>query len=57
MITRQRVEAQADYETNVEAEAEIELIQAALTRIEDEHLRRIIELIEETRASSTDARA
>ena len=48
---RDRAEAEADYETNTEAEAEIEMIQIVLARIEEEHLRRIIELLEAARGA------
>jgi uncharacterized membrane protein len=43
---RDRAQAQADYETNVAAESEIEAVQQALARIEEQHLRKIVTLIE-----------
>ncbi len=42
---RDRAQAQADYETNVSAKEEIEQLQKALARIEDEKLDKIIELL------------
>ena len=50
---RDRLESQADYETNIQAEAEIEMIQIALARIEEEHLKRIIRLLENGATSDT----
>ncbi|MBA4370239.1 MAG: hypothetical protein C0418_01505 [Coriobacteriaceae bacterium] len=44
---RDRFQAQADYDTNVKGEREIEEIMAHLDRIEDQHLARIIVLLEE----------
>lgn len=43
---RDRFQANADYETNVRSEAEIEDLQRTLARIELEKLDRIIELLE-----------
>jgi len=44
---RDRVQAQADYETNVKAKLEIENLQAQLSSIEMEKLDKIIKLLEE----------
>lgn len=43
---RDRVQAQADYDTNVEAKLEIESLQIQLNKIETEKLDRIIALLE-----------
>jgi uncharacterized membrane protein len=43
---RDRVQAHADYETNIRAKEEIEQLQDSLTRIENEKLDRIIELLQ-----------
>lgn len=43
---RDRVQAEADYETNVQAKAEIEDLQARLARIENEKLDKILALLE-----------
>jgi uncharacterized membrane protein len=45
---RDRTQAEADYETNVKAKEEIEDLQLRLTRIEDEKLNRILELLEKS---------
>src|SRR5258707_14313601 len=42
---RDRHQAQADYETNINAEGRIEELQIALARIEEDKLDRIIELL------------
>ncbi len=44
---RDRVQAQADYETNLRAKEEIEELQTRLARIEDEKLDQIIRLVQE----------
>lgn len=46
---RDRAEAEADYETNVKAKAEVDEVQERLARIEDEKLKRILTLLEERR--------
>ena len=46
---RDRSQAEADYETNVEAKGEIEELQKRLARIEDQKLEKIIKLLEERR--------
>ncbi|MDB5189531.1 MAG: hypothetical protein JWL82_488 [Parcubacteria group bacterium] len=43
---RDRAQANADYETNQKAETEIEELQVALSRIENEKLDKIISLLE-----------
>ena len=44
---RDRVQAQADFETNQKAESEIEELQGSLARIENEKLDKIIKLLEQ----------
>lgn len=44
---RDRHQALEDYETNIEAKKEIEKLQLELTRIEDQKLDKIIELLQE----------
>lgn len=46
---RDRAEAEADYETNVGAKAEVDEVQERLARIEDEKLARLLALLEERR--------
>ena len=46
---RDRTQAEADYETNVQAKEEIEELQERLARIEDEKLTAILKLLEERR--------
>lgn len=46
---RDRVQAEADYETNVKAKEEIEELQTRLARIEDEKLETILKLLQERR--------
>lgn len=46
---RDRIQAEADYETNVKAEEEIEELQQRLARIENEKLDKILKLLEERR--------
>ncbi|MSU74179.1 DUF1003 domain-containing protein [Candidatus Kaiserbacteria bacterium] len=41
-----RTQAEADYETNVKAEEEIEELQIRLARVEDEKLEKILRLLE-----------
>ncbi len=43
---RDRIQAEADYETNIKAKSEIEMLQKALSRIEIDKLDRIIDLLE-----------
>jgi uncharacterized membrane protein len=43
---RDRLQANADYQTNIEAKKEIEELQIRLTRIEIEKLDRILDLLE-----------
>ncbi len=43
---RDRTQAEADYETNVKAEEEIEELQVRLSRIENEKLDKILSLLE-----------
>jgi uncharacterized membrane protein len=42
---RDRTQAQADYETNLAAKEEIEMVQKALARIENEKLDKIIQIL------------
>ena len=44
---RDRIQADADYQTNVEAKKEIEELQKRLARIEDEKLDRILKILEQ----------
>ncbi len=44
---RDRAQAEADYETNVQAKEEIEDLQRRLARIEDEKLEKILKILEE----------
>lgn len=46
---RDRIQAEADYETNLMAKKEIEELQGRLTRIENEKLEKILTLLEERR--------
>jgi uncharacterized membrane protein len=48
---RDRIQAQADYETNIKAKTEIENLQLQLNTIELEKLDRIIRLLEEMKES------
>lgn len=43
---RDRLQADADFETNVEAKKEIEDLQLRLARIEDEKLEKILKILE-----------
>lgn len=45
--TRDRTQAEADYETNVKAKEEIEELQTRLARIEDQKLDKILAILEE----------
>lgn len=47
---RDRLQANADYQTNIEAKKEIEELQIRLTRIEIEKLDRILDLLEKQRS-------
>lgn len=49
---RDRVQAQADYDTNVEAKLEIESLQIQLTKIETEKLDKIMAMLEEMKKSN-----
>ena len=49
---RDRVQAQEDYQTNIEAKQEIEALQIQLTKIEAEKLDRILVLLEEWKQSN-----
>ena len=51
---RDRVQAQADYETNVKAKLEIENLQTQLSTIELEKLDKIIKLLEEMKKVNVD---
>ncbi len=44
---RDRTQADADYETNLEAKREIEELQLRLARIEDEKLEKILKILEQ----------
>lgn len=44
---RDRIQAQADYETNISAKEEIEMVQKALARIENEKLDKILKILNE----------
>ena len=44
---RDRVQAQADFDTNIEAKQEIEALQLQLNKIEEEKLDKIISMLEE----------
>lgn len=46
---RDRIQAEADYETNVKAEKEIEELQKRIARIENEKLEKILAILEERR--------
>ena len=50
---RDRVQAQEDYKTNIEAKLEIEALAAALNRLEIDKLDKIIKLLEEIKQSSS----
>ena len=47
---RDRIQARADYETNEKAEKEIEELQLALSRIENEKLDKILEILNSKRS-------
>lgn len=51
---RDRYQAQADFDTNMKSECEIEELQQTLARIEIEKLDRIIELLERARDERSD---
>ena len=44
---RDRLQADADFETNIEAKKEIEELQVRLARIEDEKLEKILKILEQ----------
>jgi uncharacterized membrane protein len=48
---RDRLHAEEDFKTNVKAKAEIEQLQQALARIEQEKLDKILKILADTRAS------
>ncbi len=50
---RDRIQAQADYETNLEAKMEIEALQKMLNKLEVEKLDKIISMLEEMKKSGT----
>ncbi len=50
---RDRAQAQADYETNIRAKEEIEALQQALARIENEKLDKIIVLLTQEKKTRT----
>ena len=47
---RDRIQAAADYKTNIEAKIEIEALQQQLSKIEIEKLDKILKLMEEIKA-------
>nr|WP_315254814.1 DUF1003 domain-containing protein [uncultured Flavobacterium sp.] len=49
---RDRIQAQSDYQTNIDAKLEIEALTIKLDKIETEKLDKIIELLEEMRNNS-----
>lgn len=49
---RDRVQAQADYQTNIDAKIEIEALSLAITRLEVDKLDKIIEMLEEMNKNS-----
>ena len=49
---RDRIQAQADYQTNIDAKKEIEALTLILNRIEVEKLNRIIEMLDEMNKNS-----
>jgi uncharacterized membrane protein len=49
---RDRIQANEDYKTNLEAKKEIEELQIRLNKIETEKLDKIISLLEEMRSSN-----
>lgn len=49
---RDRVQAQADYDTNIEAKLEIESLQVQLNKIETEKLDKIMAMLEEMKKSN-----
>jgi uncharacterized membrane protein len=49
---RDRIQAQSDYQTNVDAKLEIEALTIKLDKIETEKLDKIIEMLEEMRSNS-----
>lgn len=53
---RDRVQAQADYQTNIEAKKEIEALTLVLNRLEVEKLDKIIEMLEEMNKNSTSSK-
>ncbi len=52
---RDRLQAQEDYKTNIDAKIEIEALATALNRLEFEKLDKIIKLLEEMKQSSSDS--
>src|SRR5205823_6397191 len=53
---RDRVQAQADYQTNLDAKMEIEAVQKHLSKIEDEKLDKIIRMLEEFKNTRDEGR-
>jgi uncharacterized membrane protein len=49
---RDRIQAQSDYQTNIDAKLEIEALTIKLDKIETEKLDKIIEMLEEMRSNS-----
>lgn len=49
---RDRIQAQSDYQTNIDAKLEIESLAIKLDKIETEKLDKIIEMLEEMRSNS-----
>lgn len=50
---RDRIQAQSDYQTNIDAKLEIEALTIKLDKIETEKLDKIIELLEEMKSNSS----
>jgi uncharacterized membrane protein len=50
---RDRIQAQEDYQTNIEAKKEIEALQRCLTNMEVEKLDKVIEMLQEIKASKS----
>ena len=50
---RDRIQAQEDYQTNIDAKKEIEALQLHLSKIEDEKLDKIIQMLQEMKKIQT----
>ena len=50
---RDRIQAQEDYQTNIDAKKEIEDLQLHLSKIEDEKLDKIIQMLQEMKKIQT----